>query len=64
MKALKKIKTIASTTMTIASFIVMVLAFCTVDIKELSWTPFIVFFAAFAWLWYALDKESKGGEHE
>ncbi len=64
MKTLKKIKSAASATMTIASFLVMVIAFCTVDINELSWTPFIAFFAAFAWLWYAINKVSKGGEQE
>ena len=62
MKVLKRIKTVASAIMTIASILVMMIAFCTVDINELSWTPFIVFFAAFAWLWYAINKVSKGGE--
>lgn len=64
MKTLQQIKSVASATMTIASFLVMVIAFCTVDINELSWTQFIAFFVAFAWLWYAINKVSKGGEQK
>ena len=64
MKALKTIKTIASALMTIASFVVMVFALCAVEINEFSLTPFIMFFAACAWLAYSFYKASKGGEQE
>lgn len=59
MKVLKQIKTVASALMTIASFAVMVIAFCAVEIKEFSLTPFL---AACAWLAFVFYKGGKGGE--
>lgn len=63
-RRLKQIKSIASTLLTIASGAVMIIAFCTVDINELSWTPVIVFFAACGWIVHQINEVCKGGDQK
>lgn len=61
MKILKQIKRVASTVMTVASAIVLFLSLGIVDVSELRFAPFAVFFAAIAWLWYVIGKKCKKG---
>lgn len=61
MKALKKIKSIASTLMTIASVLVLILALGAVDIKEWSWIAFAVYFGALAWIVFAIQNACNKG---
>lgn len=61
MKALKKIKSIASALMTIASILVLILALGAVDIKEWSLIAFGVYFGALAWIVLAIQKTCKKG---
>lgn len=58
---IKTLSKIASAILTSVSVMVMTIGLCTVDIETWSWTPFIVFALAEAWLLYVFMKHEKGG---
>lgn len=63
MKALRKIKKVASALITTASVGVLICMLGAVHINEVKFAPIAVCFASIAWLWYVSEKQSrKGGE--
>lgn len=61
-RAIKLISRIASATVTAASAFAFCAVLCTVEIEKITLTPFIVMFAAEAWLIYVYMKHERGGE--
>ena len=61
-RAIKLISRIASATATVASVLAFCTVMCTVEMERITLTPFLVLFAAEAWLIYVYMKHERDGE--